>query len=74
MQTYKKENYEKWKESIKKAQDKYNKKYFQETGITPTKRTLNYKHKRVEELRKEGCTNAWMVINRGCEPKYKEVK
>lgn len=74
MQTYKRENYEKWKESIKASQKKYNDRIYQETGKTLTDRVLDYKRERVKELRSKGCTNAWMVVGRGAEPKYKEVK
>lgn len=28
---------------------------------------------RVERLRKQGCTNAWSVVTKGAEPKFKEV-
>ena len=67
-----KERYEKYKENYIKARIKNDDKYFEETGIKPTTRRLNYKKKRVEELRSKGCTNPWMVMNYGHEPKFKE--
>lgn len=69
-----KERYEKYKEGFKKARIKNDEKYYEETGINATTRRLNYKKKRVEELRSQGCTNPWMVINYGREPKYRGDK
>lgn len=30
------------------------------------------RRRRVEKLREQGCTNAWVVVNRKAKPKYKE--
>lgn len=34
----------------------------------------NSRRKRVERLREQGCTNAWSVVVKGDEPKFKEEK
>lgn len=40
-----------------------------------TKYCAEARRRRVERLRKEGCTNAWSVVTKkGVEPKYKESK
>lgn len=69
---YTNERYEKYKDAITRARVKDDEKYYEETGINATTRRLNYKKKRVEELRKMGCTNPWMVLNYGREPKFKD--
>lgn len=64
-----KEHYRKNKDSYYKSQKKWiakNKKKFADLCHESRRR-------RVERLRAEGVTNAWCVVTRGDNPKYKEI-
>lgn len=80
---YNKEYREKNKESIKER----NRKYHEEHPDANRKSYENFiaknnwveycsnaRKRRVEKLKAEGCTNAWSVVVRGTEPKYKKVE
>lgn len=64
---YSKEYYEKHKDKIYEYQVKYRKKNSKKFAQL----VLESKKRKVEQLRSQGCKNAWMVVNFNREPKYK---
>lgn len=59
--------YEKNKDRIYKTNTKWRKNHSKEF----TKLVANARKRRVERLRAQGCTNPWMVVVNGAEPKFK---
>lgn len=64
---YFKEYYEKNKEKIYE----YNSKWRKNNSKQFAQLVHNARKRRVERLREQGCTNAWMVVTRGDKPKFK---
>lgn len=79
-----KEYYEKNKEKIKEQKHNYyirhkencresNREWIKNNRRKFYELCLKSRKKRVENLRAQGCTNAWRVVNNGDEPKFKKV-
>ena len=64
-----KEYYETHKDKIYESNTKWRKSHSKQF----TKLVSEARKRKVEKLRSQGCTNAWCVVNRGDEPKFKKV-
>lgn len=70
LKEYNKEYYQNNKEKIDERNKKYAEKRAEREGVSKSYYSSLYRKKRVERLRTEGCTNAWMVIHHKAEPKF----
>lgn len=50
----------------------YQQKWYRENKDKKKEYQNEYRRRKVEELRKQGCINAWSVVNEKKQPKFKE--